>query len=464
MRSRRGAFAVRYYRQPNQGVLHLRATTSVAGVPYSIKTTALKINSGEPRIHARQLPTNVARVLRGLHRAGYRACVVGGGVRDLLLNLKPKDFDIVTDARPEQVKKLFRRVLLIGRRFRLAHVMFGREYIEVATFRGTGEETSDSKGQVVTGNNGRILRDNRFGSLEEDVLRRDFTINALYWDYADGRIIDHVGGLKDIAARRLRLIGEPRLRYEEDPVRMLRGARFAAKLGCKLDARCAKPIPKMSRLLRAEPPARLLEEVRKLFLAGHAIASFEQLRRFGLLDELFPFLGPWMDAEPKAGEFVRDALAATDRRLSEGSHASLMFLLCVFYWGPTSRAVAAGGSKIPRYRQITDAFRGIVQDSKYGLRPTKRMMADMEDVLSRQALLEAHPRRRVNQTLKHPLFRPAYRLLCLRRRLGEIDEQCVLYWQKRAGLAPSRSWSKRRRVKSGRGGKRSAHGNEKTVR
>lgn len=464
MRSRRGAFAVRYYRQPTEGVLRMRVMTSVVGVPYSIKTTALKINSGKPRIEARQLPSNVVRVLRGLHRAGHRACVVGGGVRDLLLNLKPKDFDVVTDARPEQVKKLFRRVLLIGRRFRLAHVMFGREYIEVATFRGSDQKASDSEGSVVTGSSGRILRDNRFGSLEEDVLRRDFTINALYWDFADQRIIDHVGGLKDIAARRLRLIGEPRLRYEEDPVRMLRAARFVAKLGCELDDRCAEPIPELARLLRAEPPARILEEVRKLFLGGQAATSFEQLRRFGLLDELFPFLGPWMDSEPRAEDFVRDALQATDKRLSEGSHASLMFLLCVFYWGPVSRALGRGKGRTPSYTQITDALRRMVQDSKFGLRPTKKMMADMEDVLARQALLEATPRRRVNQTLRHPLFRPAYRLLCLRRRLGEIDEQCVVYWQKRAGLAPSRSWSKRRRLKSGRAGGGGASGNEKTVR
>ena len=432
-----------YYRQPNQGAPCPRAATSVSGVPHSIKT-ALKINSGEPRIEARHLPSNVVRVLRGLHRGGYRACVVGGGVRDLLLNLQPKDFDIVTDARPEQVKKLFRRVLLIGRRFRLAHVMFGREYIEVATFRGSDHAASDPEGSVVHGSTGRILRDNRFGSLEEDVLRRDFTVNALYWDFADKRIIDHVGGLKDIAARRLRLIGEPRLRFEEDPVRMLRAARFAAKLGCRLDSRCAELIPSMARLLRAEPPARLLEEVRKLFLGGHAVASFKQLRRLGLLDELFPFLGDWMKAEPKSGDFIGDALAATDRRLSEGSHASLMFLLCVFYWGPVSGAVAAGGPKAPRYGEITEAFRRMIQGNDHGMRPTRKMMADMEEVLSRQASLEAQPRRRVGQTLAHPLFRPAYRLLRLRRRLGEIDEQCVLYWEKRAGSAPSRSWSKRR--------------------
>ena len=295
---------MRYYRQPKTGAPQGRAAKSLKlGVSPSIETTALKIPSGEPRIHSRQLPSNVITVLRGLHRAGHRACVVGGGVRDLLLNLRPKDFDVVTDARPEEVKKLFRRVLLIGRRFRLAHVMFGREYIEVATFRGSGAEPADAEGvdagdAVVKGAHGRILRDNLFGSLEEDVMRRDFTVNALYWDYADGCIIDHSGGLDDIRRRRLRLIGEPRLRYKEDPVRMLRAARFAAKLGCALDKRCAAPIPEMAKLLRLEPPARLLEEVRKLFLSGHAVASFAQLRRFGLLYELFPFLKPWSDAEP----------------------------------------------------------------------------------------------------------------------------------------------------------------------
>ena len=439
----------------------MRAAKSVVGVPNSIKTTALKIDSGEPRIEARQLPSNVARVLRGLHRAGHRACVVGGGVRDLLLDLKPKDFDIVTDARPEQVKKLFRRVILIGRRFRLAHVMFGREYIEVATFRGSDPQGPDADGQVVTGSNGRILRDNRFGSLEEDVLRRDFTINALYWDFADRRIIDHVGGLKDIAARRLRLIGEPRLRYEEDPVRMLRAARFAAKLGCKLDARCAEPIVEMARLLRAEPPARILEEGRKLFLSGHAVQSFAELRRFGLLGELFPFLGAWMESEPRAGDFIGEALKATDQRLNEGSHASLMFLFCVFYWGPISSALGSEGGKAPRYTQITEAFRRMIREGKYGFKPTRKMMADMEDVLARQALLMSRPRRRVNQTLKHPQFRPAYRLLSLRRILGEVDEQCVDYWRKRAGSVPSRSWSKRRRRKPGRPGGRPTSGNEK---
>lgn len=429
----------------------MRAVISVAGVSPSIKTTALKTESGEPRIRARQLPSNVVRVLRGLHRAGYRACVVGGGVRDLLLNLRPKDFDIVTDARPEQVKKLFRRVLLIGRRFRLAHVMFGRDYIEVATFRGSDKEASESQGSVVRGTSGRILRDNRFGSLEEDVLRRDFTINALYWDYADERMIDHVGGLKDIADRRLRLIGEPRLRYEEDPVRMLRAARFAAKLGCRLDARCAKPIPGMATLLRAEPSARLLEEVRKLFLTGHAVASFGQLRRFGLLYELFPFLRRWMDTEQRAEEFLRDALKATDRRLSEENHASLMFLMCVFYWGPISMQLTTGKGKASSHMRIVQVFRKIIQDTRIGLRPTRKMVGDMEEVLGRQAVLQSKSPRRVPSTLGHPLFRSAYRLLCLRRRLGEVDENCVRYWREQAGSAPSRSWSKRRRSASGRG-------------
>ncbi len=423
------------------------AWTPVAGVSPSIETTALKINSAEPRIQARQFPSKVLKVLSGLHQAGYRACIVGGGVRDLLLGFEPKDFDVVTDARPEQVKKLFRRVLLIGRRFRLAHVMFGREFIEVATFRGQGEDAQDSEEAVVRAANGRILRDNRFGSIEEDALRRDFTINALYWDYADRRIIDHVGGLKDIRARRLRLIGEPRLRYEEDPVRMLRAVRFAAKLGCKLDRRCARPISRMAELLRAEPSARILEEVRKLFLSGHAVASFEHLRRYRLLEELFPFLITWERSQPKAEAFICDALKATDSRLREGSHASLMFLMCVFFWGPVSMELGLGRDKqqLPRHGQIIDAFRKVVREVKVGMRPTRKMMADMEEVLARQAALQSPSPKRVGQTLANPMFRSAYRLLALRHGLGEVEEDCVRYWKKRAGSAPSRSWVKRRR-------------------
>ena len=373
--------------------------------------------------------------------------MVGGGVRDLLVNLRPKDFDVVTDARPEQVKKLFRRVLLIGRRFRLAHVMFGREYIEVATFRGSGDDDADSPDEVVHGEQGRILRDNRFGSMEEDALRRDLTINALYWDYADGRIIDHAGGLNDIRNKRLRLIGDPRLRYKEDPVRMLRAARFAAKLDWPLQARCAEPIPGMAHLLRSEPPARLLEEVRKLFLSGHAGASLIQLQRYGLLGELFPFLKPWMKAQPKAEAFLREALEATDGRLNEGGHASLTFLMCVFFWGAVSmqpRMAVADGPP-PRYGQIAEAFRRVIRDAHLGFKPTRKMQADMEEVLARQATLQSPRPQRVDQTEASPLFRPACRLFALRAILGEVDEERVRYWQKRAGPSPSRSWSKRRR-------------------
>lgn len=453
---------MRYYRQPKTGAPQGRAAKSLKlGVSPSIETTALKIPSGEPRIHSRQLPSNVITVLRGLHRAGHRACVVGGGVRDLLLNLRPKDFDVVTDARPEEVKKLFRRVLLIGRRFRLAHVMFGREYIEVATFRGSGAEPADAEGAaagdaVVKGAHGRILRDNRFGSLEEDVMRRDFTVNALYWDYADGRIIDHAGGLDDIRRRRLRLIGEPRLRYKEDPVRMLRAARFAAKLDCAPDKRCAAPIPEMARLLRLEPPARLLEEVRKLFLSGHAVASFAQLQRFGLLYELFPFIKAWADAQPRAEAFLHEALETTDRRLNEGGHASLMFLMCVFFWGAVSMrlGIACGSGKPPSHGQIAEAFRAAVRGMEFGLKPTRKMQADMEEVLARQATLQSAQPRRAGQVLESPLFRPAYRLLCLREHLGEVDEERVRYWRKRAGTAPSRSWSKRRKANAGKAARR----------
>ena len=220
---------------------------------------------------------------------------------------------------------------------------------------------------------------------------------------------------------------------------------FSAKLGCTLDARCAKPLAGMAQLLRAEPSARVLEEVRKLFLSGQALPSFEQLRRFGLLYELFPLLQGWLESDPQAEAFLCEALRETDLRLREGSHASLMFLMCVFFWGPVSKELGLGNSagNPPRHDQIIDAFQKVLGDAKFGVRPTRKMMADMEEVLARQATLQSNSPKRVGQVLSHPLFRSAYRLLALRQRLGEVDEECVGYWQKRAGSAPSRSWSKR---------------------
>lgn len=233
----------------------------------------------------RQMSQNALRVMYRLREGGFGAYLVGGAVRDLLIGGHPKDFDVATDATPEQVKALFRNCRLIGRRFRLAHVVYGREIIEVATFRANG---GDDDGDRETDGGGRLLRDNVYGTIEEDAVRRDFTANALYYAIEDFSVRDYVGGYADVQARVLRLIGEPEARYREDPVRMLRAARLAAKLGFTIDPATAAPIPRLAPLLAEAAPARLFEETLKLFLAGHAVASFEWLERLGLLPALLP--------------------------------------------------------------------------------------------------------------------------------------------------------------------------------
>ncbi|HEB98384.1 MAG TPA: polynucleotide adenylyltransferase PcnB, partial [Thiotrichales bacterium] len=244
------------------------------------------IPRAEHGISRSNISPNALKVLYRLRSAGYRACLVGGGVRDLLLGREPKDFDVATDARPEEVRKLFRNCRLVGRRFRLAHVVFGREVIEVATFRGRHDAAEE--GETATSEEGRILRDNVYGTIEEDAWRRDFTVNALYYDIEDFSVRDYVGGMEDLRAGVLRLIGDPEARYREDPVRMLRAVRFAVKLGFRIEPATEAPIESLAHLLFEIPPARLFEEVLKLFQGGMALETFEMLRHYDLFGKLFP--------------------------------------------------------------------------------------------------------------------------------------------------------------------------------
>ena len=234
------------------------------------------------------------KVLYRLSKSGHRACLVGGGVRDLLLGVQPKDFDVATDATPEEVRALFKNSRIIGRRFRLVHIRFGRDIIEVATFRAHSEDSP--KTELDT--HGRILRDNTFGDIEEDAIRRDFTVNALYYDISDYSVLDYAGGLADIEARQLRLIGDAATRYQEDPVRMVRAIRFAAKLDFDIEASAADAIHECGRLLAAIPPARMFDEVVKLFHSGSALRAFALLREFNLLRYLVPALDEWLQDEP----------------------------------------------------------------------------------------------------------------------------------------------------------------------
>ena len=430
---------------------------------------------------------NALRVLYRLRDAGFQAFLVGGCVRDLLLGLDPKDFDVATDALPEQVKRLFRNCRLVGRRFRLAHVFFGQETIEVATFRAAsapsqGEEPLESEeageeedvegadgevgeildlggpvtepraaraeaahapvGAIQEGDldpdavrmfdeSGRILRDNIYGTLDDDVWRRDFTANALYYNVADFSIWDYVGGAEDIAARRLRLIGDPETRYREDPVRMLRAARFEAKLGFELDPQTAEPIARLRELLGGVPPARLFDETLKLFLTGHGVRSFEVLRGRGLLAALLPSVEAYLATHPDSlvEKLLRKGLAKTDARIVAGRPVSPTFLLAALLYGPIAQIIEAmPPSRWHELSAILDACDQAVREAQTHLAIPRRFALGVREMFALQPRLEYPRGRRALRVLAHPRFRAGYDLLLLRAELGLASSETARWW------------------------------------
>ncbi len=354
--------------------------------------------------------------------------MVGGGVRDLLLGREPKDFDVATDATPEDVKQIFRNCRLIGRRFRLAHVHFGREIIEVATFRGMHEATSDQARQ--DSNNGMLLRDNVYGTIEEDALRRDFTVNALYYNIEDFSVVDYADGLKDLQAGVLRLLGDPEQRYREDPVRMLRAARFAAKLGFTINPACEKPLFENGDLLSGVPSARLFEEVLKLFLGGTALHAFEKLRHFDLFRHLFPETDESLSHEEQGFPvtFVIRGLKNTDARVRAGKPVTPAFLFAVFLWEPVRRRMqqleARGES---RHDAMMEAGREAIDRQISRVAIPKRFSLQMREIWNMQHRLEQRGKRTM-RLLEHPRFRAAYDFLLLRAESGEIDLALAQWW------------------------------------
>ena len=354
--------------------------------------------------------------------------MVGGGVRDLLLGREPKDFDVATDATPEDVKQIFRNCRLIGRRFRLAHVHFGREIIEVATFRGMHEATSDQAKQ--DSNNGMLLRDNVYGTIEEDALRRDFTVNALYYNIEDFSVVDYADGLKDLQAGVLRLLGDPEQRYREDPVRMLRAARFAAKLGFTINPACEKPLFENGDLLNGVPSARLFEEVLKLFLGGTALHAFEKLRHFDLFRHLFPETDESLSHEEQGFPvtFVIRGLKNTDARVRAGKPVTPAFLFAVFLWEPVRRRMqqleARGES---RHDAMMEAGREAIDRQISRVAIPKRFSLQMREIWNMQHRLEQRGKRTM-RLLEHPRFRAAYDFLLLRAESGEIDLALAQWW------------------------------------
>ena len=376
---------------------------------------------------------NALKVLYRLKNAGYEAYMVGGGVRDLSLGREPKDFDVATDASPEEVKDLFRNCRLIGRRFRLAHVHFGREIIEVATFRAlhdgdAGESDEEADVQI---EDGRILRDNVYGTLEEDALRRDFTINSLYYNIADFSVVDYTGGMGDLKAGLIRLIGDPETRYREDPVRMLRAARFAAKLGFRIDEDTARRIPEMAALLEHIPQARLFEEVLKLFMAGMAVETFEVLRHYGLFRQLFPGTEACIDGDETGAwmQFVASALKNTDDRIAEGKPVTPAFLFAALLWpvvrGQFDALLAEGWNEVPALQKA--ASEAIDAQVRRVAIP-KRFSIPMREIFTLQPRFEKRNGRRPFRLAAHPRFRAAYDFLLLRAEVDDADAELAKWW------------------------------------
>jgi poly(A) polymerase len=387
-------------------------------------------------------------VVRTLQERGFKAYIVGGAVRDLLLGLKPKDFDVATNATPEQVKSAFRRAFIIGRRFRIVHVVYGRgrehEVIEVSTFRAhldnadatqvTGNERSSK--QELAGMkhavdaSGRVLRDNVWGPQDEDAARRDFTINAMYYDPETGEVIDYHGGIADAKKKVLRMIGDPATRYREDPVRIIRAVRFVAKLsdlGFSLEAKTAAPLKRMLKLLAEVPQSRLFDEMLKLLQTGHALASVAQLKLLGLQKGIYPLLDVVVARSDE--EFVKTALQDTDRRVGEGKPVAPSFLLACVLWSDVREGWNERRIKQPPFPALQDAIDEVF-DSRIGdVSGRGKLGADMRDIWLMQPRFEKREGSGPWTLVDHVRFRAAFDFMRLRADVGEIDELLADWWQ-----------------------------------
>jgi poly(A) polymerase len=380
-------------------------------------------------VSRRDISPNALRVLYRLRDAGFGAFLVGGAVRDLLVGGHPKDFDVATDATPEEVRQLFRNCRLIGRRFRLAHVVFGREIIEVATFRAN---VDDGSGDREMHEGGRLLRDNVYGTIEEDAIRRDFTANALYYAIEDFSVRDYTGGFEDVRNRLMRLIGDPETRYREDPVRMLRAVRLSAKLGFEIEAATAAPLPGLAPLLAEAAPARLFEECLKLFLSGHAVESFLGLERHGLLATLLPESAKALKAN-RSGALRRmliEGLAGTDRRVANDEPVSPAFLFALLLWPAYCRALIAlqaqGVHAVEAQRRAADRVT-LHQVGMVAL--PRRFSVPMQEIWLLQSRFSLRQRKRVMRMLSHPRFRAAFDFLSLRLTASDEHAEDVAFWR-----------------------------------
>jgi poly(A) polymerase len=405
-------------------------TTPDAHAKAVVKPSARKRGKGGPQsfghadhgINPALVSHNAIRVTHTLQEAGFLAFLVGGAVRDLLLGVKPKDFDVATNATPEQIQRLFRRARIIGRRFQLVHVMFGNDTIEVSTFRAN--QPQDAETDV----HGRVLRDNVFGSQEDDAARRDFTVNALFYDPATQIVIDYHKGIPDIRAKTMRMIGDPERRYREDPVRMLRAVRFAAKLGFTIDTGTREPIARLAELMGNVPAARLFDEMMKLLFSGHALECLRQLRAEGLHHGLLPMLDVVLE-QPMGERFITLALQNTDDRIHAGKTTSPSFLFACLLWHEVLKlwqeALARGEHTIPALGAAMDR---VLDQQTEKLAIQRRFTADMREIWGLQPRLERRTGRSPYRVLEHLRFRAAYDFLLLRCAAGEADAELGEWW------------------------------------
>ncbi len=380
------------------------------------------LNPAQHGIDPRLVSNSAVRVVRILQNAGYDAYIVGGAVRDLLLGIKPKDFDVATNATPEQVKRLFRRAFLIGRRFQIVHVLLGQDLIEVTTFRGASPKPA------LKDEAGRLLRDNNFGTQEEDAARRDFTINAMYYNPATQLLLDYHGGMDDLRNHVLKIIGNPEERYREDPVRMLRIVRFAAKLGFSIDPTTCTPIASLAPLINNVPSARLFDEMLKLLMCGHAMSCLKELRTRGLHKGLLPLLDVALE-QPQAAHFIEIALDKTDQRIRQNKRISPGFLFATLLWTQVEEKWAQyrseGEYPIPA---LVAAAGDILDVQTEKLAIQRRIASDMKDIWLMQPRLEKRTGKSPYRLLENERFRAAYDFLLIRCEAGELDPEIGEWW------------------------------------
>lgn len=396
------------------------------------------IDRADHGVSRKDISPNALRVLYKLRDAGFEAYIVGGAVRDLLIGGHPKDFDVATNATPEQVRAQFRNCRLIGRRFRLAHIMFGQEIIEVATFRASGDDDT-AAGDRQVHEEGHLIRDNVYGTLEEDAFRRDFTANALYYTIEDFSVRDIVGGYADVQARILRLIGDPVTRYREDPVRMLRAVRLAAKLDFSIHESAAAPIPELAGLLASASSARLFDECLKIFLAGSAEKSFLLLERFGLLDVLFPDTAKALQTNRTGAlrDMLLEALRQTDARVNADKSVAPGFLFACLLWPAYCRELAIlqnSGAELSVAQQRAADRVTLRQVERIAI--PRRFSLPMHEIWQLQTRFGQRTRKRVFRLLAHPRFRAAFDFLALRAAgIPELSEE-LQFWEQAQTLAP----------------------------